>query len=361
MLYNYLISLVDQFSALNVFRYLTFRTGLSVLSSMIIVFVIGGPFIKFIQSHKITGPIREDGPIDHIVKKAGTPTMGGFLILIGILFGTLLWADLSNVYVWVLLLVATSFGLLGFVDDYLKIKRNNSRGVSSSMKIICQIILSLLAVFLLLSFGDNDHLKNLYFPFFKNLVINLGLFFIPFSLFIIVGSSNAVNLTDGLDGLATVPVMLVALSFTLICYVVGNTVFSEYLQIPYIPNVGEASIFCGAMVGSCLGFLWYNAPPAKIFMGDTGSLSLGGSLGAVSLISKHEIVLGIIGGLFVLETASVIIQVISFKLTGKRVFMMAPLHHHFEKKGWAESTVVIRFWIISIILALIGLATLKLR
>jgi len=361
VLYNYLISLVDQYSTLNVFRYLTFRTGLSVMSSLIIVFLIGGPFIKFIQAHKITGPIREDGPLDHIIKKAGTPTMGGLLILIGILFGTLLWADLSNAYVWVLLMVATSFGLLGFVDDYLKIKRNNSRGLSSGIKIICQIVLSLIAILLLINFGDSEHLKNLYFPFFKNLVLNLGLFFIPFSIFIIVGSSNAVNLTDGLDGLATVPVMLVALSFTLICYVVGNTVFSEYLQIPYIPNVGESSIFCGAMVGSCLGFLWYNAPPAKIFMGDTGSLSLGGSLGAVSLISKHEIVLGIIGGLFVLETASVIIQVISFKLTGKRVFMMAPLHHHFEKKGWAESTVVIRFWIISIILALIGLATLKLR
>jgi len=328
---------------------------------MIIVFLVGGPFIKFIQAHKITGPIREDGPLDHIIKKAGTPTMGGLLILIGILFGTLLWADLSNPYVWVLLMVATSFGLLGFVDDYLKIKRNNSRGLSSGMKIICQITLSLIAIFLLINFGNSEHLKNLYFPFFKHLVVNLGLFFVPFSIFIIVGSSNAVNLTDGLDGLATVPVMLVALSFTLICYVVGNTVFSEYLQIPYIPNVGESAIFCGAMVGSCLGFLWYNAPPAKIFMGDTGSLSLGGSLGAVSLISKHEIVLGIIGGLFVLETASVIIQVISFKLTGKRVFMMAPLHHHFEKKGWAESTVVIRFWIISIILALIGLATLKLR
>ncbi len=361
MLYNFLISLVDQFSALNVFRYLTFRTGLSVMSSMLIVFLIGGPFIRFIQNHKITGPIREDGPIDHIVKKVGTPTMGGFLILIGILFGTLLWADLKNGYIWVLLFVATSFGLLGFIDDYLKIKQKNSRGISSLTKLTFQIILSLIAIFLLLKFGNNEHLKNLYFPFFKNLTLHLGLFFIPFALFIIVGSSNAVNLTDGLDGLATVPVMLVALSFTLICYVTGNTVFSEYLHIPYIVNVGESAIFCGAIVGSCLGFLWFNAPPAKIFMGDTGSLSLGGSLGAVSIISKHEIVLGIIGGLFVLETASVIIQVVSFKLTGKRVFMMAPLHHHFEKKGWAESTVVIRFWIISIILALIGLATLKLR
>ena len=361
MLYNFLISLIDQFSFLNVFRYLTFRTGLSLMSSMLIVFLVGAPFIKFIEKNKFTGPIRDDGPLDHIVKKSGTPTMGGALILIGILFGTLLWADLSNPYIWVLLMVATSFGLLGAIDDYLKIKHNNSRGISSKMKIIWQIILSLIAVFLLLQYGDENHIKNLYFPFFKNLILHLGLFFIPFAIFIIVGSSNAVNLTDGLDGLATVPVMLVALSFTLICYVVGNTVFAEYLQIPYIANTGEASIFCGAMVGACLGFLWYNAPPAKIFMGDTGSLSLGGSLGAVSIISKHEIVLGIIGGLFVLETVSVIIQVISFKLTGKRVFMMAPLHHHFEKKGWAESTVVIRFWIISIILALIGLATLKLR
>jgi phospho-N-acetylmuramoyl-pentapeptide-transferase len=361
VLYNFLISLVDQFSALNVFRYLTFRTGLSVITSLGIVFLIGETFIKFIEAHKITGPIREDGPIDHIVKKVGTPTMGGVLILVGILFGTLLWADLTNPYIWVLLMVATSFGLLGAVDDYLKIKRNNSRGISSGMKILCQIILSLIAILLLLKYGNNEHLENLYFPFLKNIVIHLGIFFIPFSIFIIVGSSNAVNLTDGLDGLATVPVMLAGFSFTLICYVVGNTVFSDYLQIPYIPNVGEASIFCGSIVGSCLGFLWYNAPPAKIFMGDTGSLSLGGSLGAISVISKHEIVLGIIGGLFVLETISVIIQVLSFKLTGKRVFMMAPLHHHFEKKGWAESTIVIRFWIISIILALIGLATLKLR
>ena len=361
MLYSFFISLIDQFSALNVFRYLTFRTGLSVMSSMIIVFLVGGPFIKFIESRKITGPIREDGPIDHIVKKVGTPTMGGVLILIGILTGTLLWADLSNSYIWVLLMVVTSFGLLGALDDYLKIKHSNSRGISSGMKIFYQIILSLIAVYLLIEYGNNEHTKNLYFPFFKNLTLHLGLFFVPFAIFIIVGSSNAVNLTDGLDGLATVPVMLVALSFTFICYVVGNTVFSEYLKIPYIANVGEVSIFCGSMVGSCLGFLWYNAPPAKIFMGDTGSLSLGGSLGAVSIISKHEIVLAIIGGLFVLETVSVIIQVISFKLTGKRVFMMAPLHHHFEKKGWAESTVVIRFWIISIILALIGLATLKLR
>jgi len=361
MLYSLFTSLINEFSFLNVFRYLTFRTGLSLISSLIIVFLIGGPFIKFFSQKKITGPIREDGPTDHIFKKIGTPTMGGVVILIGMLVSTLLWADLSNIYIWFLIFVASSFGILGAIDDFLKIKNHKPTGLSIKLKFFAQIFLAFIAVFFLNKLGDHSYLRDLYFPFFKNLVLNMGIFFIPFYIFVIIASSNAVNLTDGLDGLATVPVMLVALSFTLICYVTGNTVFSEYLKIPYIANVGEASIFCGSIVGSCLGFLWYNAPPAKIFMGDTGSLSLGGSLGAVSIISKHEIVLGIIGGLFVLETVSVIIQVISFKLTGKRVFMMAPLHHHFEKKGWAESTVVIRFWIISIILALIGLATLKLR
>ena len=361
MLYSLLTSFVDHFSFLNVFRYLTFRTGLSLISSMIIVFMIGGPFIKYFSQKKITEPIREDGPINHIIKKAGTPTMGGVVILVGLLSSTLLWSDLNNLYIWFLIFVAGSFGVLGAVDDFLKIKNNNSTGLSLKLKLVAQIILASIAIIFLTKFTDHAHLKNLYFPFFKNLILNLGIFFIPFCIFIMIGTSNAVNITDGLDGLATVPVILVAASFAIICYVTGNTVFSTYLQIPYIKDLGEISIFCGSIVGSCLGFLWYNAPPAKIFMGDTGSLSLGGSLGAVSIISKHEIVLGIIGGLFVLETASVIIQVISFKLTGKRVFMMAPLHHHFEKKGWAESTVVIRFWIISIILALIGLATLKLR
>ena len=361
MLYSFLTSFIDSFSFLNVFKYLTFRTGLSLMTSLIIVFVIGGPLIKVFSKNQITGPIRQDGPIDHIIKKTGTPTMGGLIIIIGMILSTLLWADLKNVFVWTLIFVALSLGLLGFIDDLLKIKHENSRGLNSKLKFFGQFIISLIAILILIKFSNHDYLFNLYFPFFKNLILDMGIFFIPFALFVIIGSSNAVNLTDGLDGLATVPVMLVALSFTLICYVVGNTVFSEYLHIPYIANVGEASIFCGSIVGSCLGFLWYNAPPAKIFMGDTGSLSLGGSLGAVSVITKHEIVLGIVGGLFVLETISVIIQVLSFKLTGKRVFMMAPLHHHFEKKGWAESTVVIRFWIISIILALIGLATLKLR
>ncbi len=361
MLYSFLTSLVDTFSFLNVFKYITFRIGLSVVTSLTIIFMIGNPLINYFSKKQITGPIRQDGPIDHIIKKSGTPTMGGLMILIGIIVSTLLWADLTNIYIWIVLFVCTSLGLLGFIDDYLKIKFKNSSGINAKLKFFWQFIISLIAVISLVYFTDHETISNLYFPFFKNVILNMGLFFIPFGIFIIIGSSNAVNLTDGLDGLATVPVMLVALSFSLICYLVGNTIFSNYLQIQYVPNVGELSVFCGSIVGSCLGFLWYNAPPAKIFMGDTGSLSLGGSVASVAVIVKHEIVLAIVGGLFVLETASVIIQVLSYKLTGKRVFKMAPIHHHFEKKGWAESTVVIRFWIISIILALIGLATLKLR
>ena len=361
MLFNLLTSLIDQYSFLNVFKYLTFRTGLSVVTSLIVVFLIGGPLIRLFSEKMITGPIRQDGPIDHIIKKSGTPTMGGVIIIIGILSSTLLWADLNNIYVWTLIFVSLSLGALGLLDDMLKIRFKNSRGLKSRYKFLGQIIIGLITLLILINYSNHEYLYNLYFPFFKNLIWHMGLFFIFFGLFVIIGASNAVNLTDGLDGLATVPVMLVALSFTLISYVVGNTIFSEYLQIQYIPDVGELSIFCGSVVGACLGFLWYNAPPAKIFMGDTGSLSLGGSLAAVAIIVKHEIVLAIIGGLFVLETVSVIIQVVSFKLTGKRIFMMAPIHHHFEKKGWAESTIVIRFWIIAIILALIGLATLKLR
>ena len=361
MLFSLFTSLIDNYSFLNVFKYLTFRTGLSVVTSLIIVFLIGNPLINIFSQNQITGPIRQDGPIDHIIKKSGTPTMGGLIIIIGIISSTLLWADLNNIFIWTLIFVSLSLGLLGFLDDLLKIKYKNSRGLKSKYKFLGQLFIGLVTIFILTKYSNHQYLYNLYFPFFKNLILHMGLFFIPFALFVIIGSSNAVNLTDGLDGLATVPVMLVALSFTLISYIVGNTIFSEYLQLQYIPDVGEISIFCGSIVGSCLGFLWYNAPPAKIFMGDTGSLSLGGSLAAVAIIVKHEIVLAIIGGLFVLETVSVIIQVISFKLTGKRVFMMAPIHHHFEKKGWAESTIVIRFWIIAIILALVGLATLKLR
>ena len=361
MLYSFILNFVDTFSFLNVFKYLTVRTGLAMFTSMFVVFLIGTPFISFFSTKKILDPIREDGPTDHIITKADTPTMGGALILTGLFSGILLWGDLFNPYVWFLIFIVASFGLLGAYDDYRKIKFKNSSGVSFKFKIIAQTLIAIIGILLLSYFSDHSALNNLYFPFFKNLIINLGWFFIPFSVFIIVGSSNAVNLTDGLDGLATVPVILVASCFAFISYVTGNIVFSNYLQIPYIVGVGEVSIFCGSIIGACLGFLWFNAPPAKIFMGDTGSLALGGSLGAVGIITKHEIVLAITGGLFVLEAVSVIIQVVSFKLTGKRVFKMAPIHHHFEKKGWKESTVVIRFWIISIILAMIGLATLKLR
>ncbi len=361
MLYQFLLNFVDTFGFFNVFKYITFRTGLSLFTSLAIVLIIGGPFIKYFSNQKILNPIRDDGPEEHIVKKIGTPTMGGVIILIGLLISVLFWGDLTNINILFCIYIAISFGVLGAFDDFKKIKHSNSSGVSSKFKIISQIILAIIGICFFVYYVDNQNITNLYFPFFKNLIINLGWFFIPFAVFVLIGSSNAVNLTDGLDGLATVPVILVAGCFAFISYVTGNIVFSDYLQIPYIEGTGEISIFCGAIIGSCLGFLWFNAPPAKIFMGDTGSLSLGGSLGAVGIITKHEIVLAITGGLFVLEAVSVMVQVISFKLTGKRIFRMAPIHHHFEKKGWPESTVVIRFWIISIILAMIGLATLKLR
>ena len=361
MLYSLSLELIDTYSFLNVFKYLTVRTGLAVFTSLFVVFIIGTPFINFFSTKKILDPIREDGPDEHTIKKIGTPTMGGVLILTGVFSGIFLWGDLKNIYIWFLIYIVASYGFLGAYDDYKKIKFRNSSGISFKLKIISQVLIAAIGILFLSYFSENTDLENLYFPFFKNLIINLGWFFIPFAVFIIVGSSNAVNLTDGLDGLATVPVILVAGCFAFISYVTGNMVFSEYLQIPYIQGVGEASVFLGAVIGACLGFLWFNAPPAKIFMGDTGSLALGGSLGAVGIITKHEIVLAITGGLFVLEAVSVIVQVISFKLTGKRIFKMAPIHHHFEKKGWPESTVVIRFWIISIILAMIGLATLKLR
>jgi len=361
MLYEFLLNYVETFTFLNVFKYITSRTGLAFFTSLLITLLIGGPFIKLFSNRKIFNPIRQDGPSEHIVKKIGTPTMGGVIILLGLVISVFLWADLKNVYILFCLYIVLSFGLLGAFDDYKKIKDSSSSGISSKFKILAQIFLAMLGLIVLTYFVEYDEFKNLYFPFFKNFMINLGWFFIPFSIFVIVGSSNAVNLTDGLDGLATVPVILVAACFAFISYVTGNIFFSDYLQITYIEGTGEISIFCGAIIGSCLGFLWFNAPPAKIFMGDTGSLSLGGSLGAVAIITKHEIVLAITGGLFVLEALSVMVQVISFKLTGKRIFRMAPIHHHFEKKGWPESTVVIRFWIISIILAMIGLATLKLR
>ena len=361
MLYNLLTNYSDTYSFLNFFNFLTVRTGLAIITAMIVVFLIGDKFINYFSTKKITNPIRSDGPENHLIKKIGTPTMGGVLILIGLFSGVFLWADLYNPYNWLLIFITFSFGILGALDDYNKIKNKNSKGISSKLKFLAQIVLGLISLFILYNFVDSELTTNLYIPFFKNLVINLGWFFIPFYLFVIVGSSNAVNLTDGLDGLATVPVILVAGCFAFISYVSGNIIFSEYLLIPYIEGVGEVAVFCGAIIGASIGFLWFNAPPAKIFMGDTGSLALGGSLGAVGVVTKHEIVLAITGGLFVLEAVSVIVQVISFKLTGKRIFKMAPIHHHFEKKGWAESTVVVRFWIISIILAMIGLATLKLR
>ena len=361
MLYSFFLTLIDSYSFFNVFKYLTVRTGLSMFTSMIVVFIVGSPFINYFEKKQIHNPIRKDGPEEHIIKKIGTPTMGGLLILMGLFSGILLWSDLSNPFNWFLIFIVASFGTLGAYDDLKKIKGKSSAGLTSRTKFMVQILIATIGILILTYFANPVDLKNLYIPFFKNVVINLGWFFIPFYIFIIVGSSNAVNLTDGLDGLATVPVILVAACFAFISYVTGNIVFSEYLQIPYIEGVGEVAIFCGSIIGACLGFLWFNAPPAKIFMGDTGSLALGGSLGAVSIITKHEIVLAITGGLFVFEAFSVIVQVISYKLTGKRIFKMAPIHHHFEKKGWQESTVVIRFWIISIILAMIGLATLKLR
>ncbi len=361
MLYNFLLNFVDTYSFLNVFKYLTVRTGLAMFTSMLVVFLVGTPFINYFASKKIHDPIREDGPSEHIIKKIGTPTMGGVLILFGLFSGIILWGDLSNIYIIFLIFIVAGMGFLGAYDDFKKIKYKNSSGVSFKFKIFTQVSVAIIGILILLFYSDHNELEYLYFPFFKNLFINLGWFFVPFAAFIIVGSSNAVNLTDGLDGLATVPVILVAACFAFISYVTGNVVFSDYLHISYIRGVGEVSVFCGSIIGACLGFLWFNAPPAKIFMGDTGSLALGGSLGGIGIITKHEIVLAITGGLFVFEAASVIIQVISFKLTGKRVFKMAPIHHHYEKKGWPESTVVIRFWIISIILAMIGLATLKLR
>ena len=362
MLNNLFLSLSENYSFLNVFSYITFRTGIAIFSSLIFVLYFGRPFINYLKSSPhFDQPIRNDGPISHILKKSGTPTFGGILIIFGIVFSTLLWADIKNIFVLISIFAALSFALIGFVDDFLKIKRKNSKGINAYIKIILQILFSLM-IFYLISISTSPDIRYAFsMPFYKNLVFDIGYFYIPFAILVIVGSSNAVNLTDGLDGLATVPVILVTLTFIFITYLVGNVIFADYLKLINIKNVSEVCIVLGATVGACLGFLWYNAPPAKIFMGDTGSLALGGLLGSVSLITKHEIALFIAGGLFVLEACSVIIQVLSFKLFGKRVFKMAPLHHHFEKKGWAESTIVIRFWIISIILVLLALSTLKLR
>ena len=362
MLYNLLVPLAEQISALNLFRYITFRTGGAVITALIISFVVGPAIINWLKRIQGEGqPIRDDGPADHLTRKQGTPTMGGFLILVAVVSSTLLWADLTNRYVWAVIAVTLGFGAVGAADDFLKLTRRSSHGVPGKVKLVLEIAISLAVVLWIMNIASPALATGLTIPFFKDTLLDLGWMVAPLAVFVVVGASNAVNLTDGLDGLAIVPVMIAFACFAFIAYLVGNTVFSNYLQLHYVIGSGELTVFCGALVGAGLGFLWFNAPPAMVFMGDTGSLSMGGALGTLSVITKHELVLAIIGGLFVLETVSVIMQVVSFKLTGRRVFHMAPLHHHFEQKGWAEPTIVIRFWIIASILALAGLATLKLR
>jgi phospho-N-acetylmuramoyl-pentapeptide-transferase len=335
---------------------------LAMIISMSFVFIFGSSIIDKLRNMQKHGqPIREDGPETH-ASKAGTPTMGGLIILGAIVTATLLLTDLRSIYVWTALFVMCSYGVLGFMDDYYKVTKNNTKGVRGKMKLLVQFLVAFIACTIIQSQSHSTHLSHLAVPFFKNILLDMGYFYIPFVAFVIVGSSNAVNLTDGLDGLATVLIAIVAACFCIITYLVGNVISANYLQITHVPNVSEVTILCSAMVGACLGFLWFNAQPAEIFMGDTGSLALGGLLGTISVITKHEIVLAIVGGVFVAETLSVIIQVYYFKLTeGKRFFRMAPIHHHFEKCGWKESKVVIRFWIVGIIFALIGLSSLKLR
>ncbi|WP_336056794.1 phospho-N-acetylmuramoyl-pentapeptide-transferase [Nitratireductor sp. CH_MIT9313-5] len=356
-----LVQFADEFTAFNIFRYITFRTGGALITSALIVFLFGPMIINSLRVRQGKGqPIRADGPQTHF-KKAGTPTMGGLMILSGIIGSSMLWANLGSVYVWVTLMVTFGFGAIGFYDDYLKVTKQSHLGFSGKVRLLLEFLIAGIAAYAIMNVGQEPFSSSLTFPFLKELIINLGLFFIPFAAFVIVGAGNAVNLTDGLDGLATVPVMVAAASFGVIAYLSGNAIFADYLQIHFVPGTGELSVILGAVIGAGLGFLWFNAPPAAIFMGDTGSLALGGLIGTVAVATKHEIVLAIIGGLFVIEIFSVIIQVAVFKMTGKRVFLMAPIHHHFEKLGWTESQVVIRFWIISVVLALIGLSTLKLR
>lgn len=361
MLYLILSPFARDFILFNLFRYITFRTAGAFLTALALCFIFGPRIIRWLRSKQGDGqPIRDDGPETHL-KKAGTPTMGGLMILIAVISSTLLWVDLANAFSWIVLFVTAGFGLVGFADDYQKLTKRNTRGIPGKVRLTIQAVIAALAVYSVVAVANAPQATTLALPFIKEMAPQLGWLFYPFAVFVIVGASNAVNLTDGLDGLATVPVMIVALCFGMIAYLVGNTVFANYLQIHHVAGAGELAVFCGALAGACLGFLWYNAPPAQVFMGDTGSLALGSSIGTIAVIIKHEIVLAIIGGLFVMETVSVIIQVASFKMTGKRVFKMAPLHHHFEKLGWSEPTVVIRFWIIACILALVGLSTLKLR
>ena len=362
MLYNLARPLADHFILFNLFRYITFRSGAACLTALVVSFWLGPRLIVWLKSVQGHGqPIRLDGPERHLVEKKGTPTMGGLLILFAMTISTLLWVDLRNGYVWAVLTVTLGYGALGFVDDYLKVTRRNTRGVPGRVKLLVQAVIGLGATYWIVALTRTPLATDLAIPVFKEVLIPLGVFFPIFGMLVLMGASNAVNLTDGLDGLAIVPAMICAAVFVLIAYLVGNRIFADYLQLNYVPGVGELAVFLASLIGAGLGFLWFNAPPAAVFMGDIGSLSLGGALGAVAIATKHEIVLMIVGGLFVVETVSVIIQVFWYKRTGTRVFLMAPLHHHFEKKGWAEPTIVIRFWIIAMILALVGLATLKIR
>jgi phospho-N-acetylmuramoyl-pentapeptide-transferase len=360
MLY-WLTELSDGGDFFNLFRYITFRAGGAFFTALVFGFIFGRPLINVLRKRQGKGqPIRDDGPEGHFVK-AGTPTMGGLLILSALVFSTIMWARLDNVFVWIVLLVTLSFGLIGFADDYAKVSKQNTAGVPGRVRLALGFVISGVAAYV----SAISHPEGLQFqlalPVFKDTLIYLGYFFIPFAMVVIVGAANAVNLTDGLDGLAIMPVMIAAGALGVIAYAVGRSDFTEYLDVHYVPGTGEILIFCSALIGGGMGFLWYNAPPAAVFMGDTGSLALGGALGAIAVTTKHEIVLAIVGGLFVVEALSVIIQVLYFKRTGKRVFLMAPIHHHFEKKGWAEPQIVIRFWIIALILEMIGLATLKIR
>lgn len=358
----WLAELSGSFAGFNLFRYITVRAGGAFFTALVFGFLFGRPLIEFLRKKQGKGqPIREDGPQSHLLTKKGTPTMGGLLILSALTVSTLLWARLDNVYVWLVLGVTLSFGLIGFADDYAKVKKFNHKGVSGKVRLALGFLIAFVAALVAMNVHPEALSGRLAVPVFKEVLINLGWFFVPFAMITIVGAANAVNLTDGLDGLAIMPVMIAAGTLGVIAYAVGRVDFTAYLDVHYVPGTGELLIFTAALAGGGLGFLWYNAPPAAVFMGDTGSLALGGALGAIAVATKHEIVLGIVGGLFVVEALSVIIQVAYFKRTGKRVFLMAPIHHHFEKKGWAEPQIVIRFWIISLILALIGLATLKIR
>ena len=360
MLY-WLTALSDGGDAFNLFRYITFRAGGAFMTALLFGFLFGRPLINVLRRRQGRGqPIREDGPEGHF-SKAGTPTMGGLLIVGALLTSTLLWARLDNPFIWLVLFVTIGFGAIGFWDDYAKVSKQNTKGVPSKVRVVLGILISTVAAWWASAYHPEGLQYQLALPIFKDTLINLGWFFVPFGIFVILGAANSVNLTDGLDGLAIMPVMIASGALGIIAYAVGRVDFTEYLDVHYVAGTGEILIFVMGIIGGGLGFLWYNAPPAAVFMGDTGSLALGGALGAIAVATKHEIVLGIVGGIFVVEALSVIIQVAYFKRTGKRVFLMAPIHHHYEKKGWAEPTIVIRFWIISLILAMVGLATLKVR